>query len=125
VILGLATVFPFAVLCLLLWRAGAFEPFWFWTFTYAREYGTMQSFSESFSAFADKFSQIASGSWSILVLAVLGLLAVGETTRVAHRPSSSPLFWSSASSPSALVFIFANTTSCFCCAPWHCSRAPA
>ena len=29
---------PFAVACLWLWRAGVFEPFWFWTFTYARLY---------------------------------------------------------------------------------------
>jgi hypothetical protein len=29
-------VLPFALTCLILWRLGTFERFWFWTFTYAR-----------------------------------------------------------------------------------------
>jgi hypothetical protein len=29
---------PFGLTCLILWRVGAFDKFWFWTFTYAREY---------------------------------------------------------------------------------------
>ena len=35
---GLGVVVPFGVVCLLLWRAGVFESFWFWTFSYARQY---------------------------------------------------------------------------------------
>jgi len=34
------TVLPFAVTCLLLLRAGVFPSFWFWTWSYAREYGS-------------------------------------------------------------------------------------
>jgi hypothetical protein len=30
---------PFVVTCLILWHAGVFPNFWFWTWTYAREYG--------------------------------------------------------------------------------------
>src|SRR5262249_13976758 len=36
---GLAV--PFAVTCLLLWQAGVWNSFWFWTFTYARQYVSM------------------------------------------------------------------------------------
>jgi hypothetical protein len=31
-------VLPFALICLILWRLGTFERFWFWTFTYAQFY---------------------------------------------------------------------------------------
>ncbi len=34
---------PFALTCLALARAGAFQNFWFWTFTYAREYSSETS----------------------------------------------------------------------------------
>ena len=34
------SVLPFAAVCLLTWRSGSFHDFWFWTFTYARQYGT-------------------------------------------------------------------------------------
>ncbi len=33
-----AAVLPYLLVCLWLWRAGVFKTFWFWTFTYAREY---------------------------------------------------------------------------------------
>jgi hypothetical protein len=31
---------PYALTCLMLWRAGVFSSFWFWTWSYALEYGT-------------------------------------------------------------------------------------
>ncbi len=31
---------PFGLMCLMLWRAGVFERFWFWTFEYARQYAS-------------------------------------------------------------------------------------
>jgi hypothetical protein len=34
---------PFGLTCLLLWRAGVFEKFWFWTFIYARYYAAVPS----------------------------------------------------------------------------------
>lgn len=39
-LLGLGAVLPFGLACLILWRAGVFSKFWFWTFVYAREYGS-------------------------------------------------------------------------------------
>lgn len=37
--LSLGAILPFGLACLILWRAGVFSKFWFWTFVYAREYG--------------------------------------------------------------------------------------
>jgi len=37
-------VLPFALTCLALAHAGVFQNFWFWTFTYAREYSSETSF---------------------------------------------------------------------------------
>ena len=37
--LSLGAILPFGVTCLILWKAGVFSKFWFWTFVYAREYG--------------------------------------------------------------------------------------
>ena len=38
---GVGAVLPYAVVCLAMLAGGAFEPFWFWTVVYLREYGTM------------------------------------------------------------------------------------
>jgi hypothetical protein len=40
-------VFPYGLLCLWLVRAGVFSNFWFWTWTYAREYGSIMSLADS------------------------------------------------------------------------------
>ena len=32
---------PYGITCLLLWRAGVFSSFWFWTWSYALQYGTI------------------------------------------------------------------------------------
>ena len=42
----LGALLPFTLTCLLIWHSGAFQKFWFWTFSYAREYGTNVRLSE-------------------------------------------------------------------------------
>jgi Dolichyl-phosphate-mannose-protein mannosyltransferase len=37
----LGVAIPFALTCLMLYRAGVFHEFWFWTFSYARAYGSI------------------------------------------------------------------------------------
>jgi hypothetical protein len=37
---GLGFIVPYAVTCLILFRAGVFQKFWFWTVSYARAYGS-------------------------------------------------------------------------------------
>jgi Dolichyl-phosphate-mannose-protein mannosyltransferase len=46
-VFGAAMILPFAVCCLILWRAGVFEKFWFWTIDYARQYASVVPLSES------------------------------------------------------------------------------
>ena len=41
---------PFALTCLVLARAGVFRNFWFWTFTYAREYSSETSLATGWQA---------------------------------------------------------------------------
>ena len=36
-------IVPYTLTCLILWRAGIFSKFWFWTVSYARAYGTEQT----------------------------------------------------------------------------------
>ena len=74
-IFGAAAALPFGLMCFWLWRTGVFERFWFWTFTYARSYGSMQSFSDGLTAFGPVAFQIAQENWAILALAVAGIVA--------------------------------------------------
>jgi len=48
---GGGIILPFGLCCLLLWRAGVFEKFWFWTIDYAREYAAVTPVSEAASRF--------------------------------------------------------------------------
>ena len=41
---------PFGLTCLILFRAGVFPSFWFWTWSYAREYGSLTTLPEARSA---------------------------------------------------------------------------
>ena len=42
---------PFALACALLYRAGVFHNFWFWTFSYARQYATTVSLRDGWTLF--------------------------------------------------------------------------
>lgn len=44
-------ILPFAVTCLIMLTAGVFKSFWFWTFSYAREYASRMSLSDGFQLF--------------------------------------------------------------------------
>jgi hypothetical protein len=75
-IFGAAAALPFALLCFLLWRAGLFERFWFWVFTYARLYGSLQTLSDGLTIFWQAFSDIVTGAWPVWILACIGLAAL-------------------------------------------------
>lgn len=45
-LLAIASVVPFVIVCIAFAAIGAFKPFWFWTFTYARLYVGMQSLGD-------------------------------------------------------------------------------
>jgi hypothetical protein len=65
---------PFGLTCLILWRAGVFGRFWFWTFTYARHYGTENSLAGGADALAATFGPILRHGAGLWILAAAGLL---------------------------------------------------
>lgn len=66
---------PFAATCLVLWRAGVFSQFWFWTFTYARQYGSIVSLLDASGLFWDTLPQVFGSALWIWVIAAIGLSA--------------------------------------------------
>ncbi len=69
-------VAPFAATCLLLWWAGVFEKFWFWTVVYAREYGGLISFGKGIETFQSSIKHVVAPGWTLWSLAGLGVVAV-------------------------------------------------
>ena len=70
-----AALIPLVLTALLLWRAGVFEKFWFWTIVYAREYGTLISFAEGGQLFAATMRSVLASGWPVWALAACGLAA--------------------------------------------------
>jgi hypothetical protein len=64
---------PFAITCLILWWAGVFGRFWFWTFTYASRYVAENSLRDGAAALAAAFGPILRESGALWVLAAVGL----------------------------------------------------
>ena len=75
-VLALGCLIPFAITCGLLWRAGVFEKFWFWTFRYAREYVSVVSLPQGVGLFWRSFSAITAYFWPIYIFPVTGVLIV-------------------------------------------------
>ena len=85
---------PFGVTCLLLWHAGSFEKFWFWTFTYARVYTSEVPLSEGITLFAQTFPPILKQNAGLWILAGVGL------TRLWWKKE----YWPSAAFATGLLF---------------------
>jgi len=80
---GAAT--PFGLLCLWLWRAGVFHRFWFWTFTYARLYGSMVKLRDAPGVFWTAFSSVVAESPLIWLSAAAGLISLFCSKRSVDR----------------------------------------
>lgn len=72
----LGTALPFLLTCLLLWRAGVFSTFWFWTVSYASQYASNYGLISGAYFFAKNGSPILSSALWVLIIAGLGLVAV-------------------------------------------------
>jgi hypothetical protein len=68
-------VLPLEITCLLFWRAGAFDRFWFWTIDYARQYGSLVPFSQAPGFFFYSAREVIVAGWPIWMLAGGGLVA--------------------------------------------------
>lgn len=66
-------VTPYLITCLLLWRAGVFEKFWFWTFEYARLYASQVTLGQAWDSLRWKASLIMAASPLLWGGAALGL----------------------------------------------------
>jgi hypothetical protein len=94
----LAGFLPLAITCLILWHAGVFPKFWFWTVTYARAYGSVISPSGGVLTFLRKVKQIImSPNAALWLLGAAGMVLTWIGKR--HRASA---LWATA----FLVFSF-------------------
>jgi hypothetical protein len=67
---------PFLITCLLLWRAGVFSTFWFWTVSYASQYASNNGLTLGVFYCYLIFSKILMSSLGIWLIAGLGVIAV-------------------------------------------------
>lgn len=67
---------PLALTGITLWMAGVFGRFWFWTFTYAREYVTIRTLSDGVGALANIFPHVVGPNLLIWIFAAAGLLLI-------------------------------------------------
>jgi len=66
---------PYVATCWLMYRAGVFRQFWFWTVQYAGEYSKM-GLRRAIHAFLENSRSVVAPAWPIWILAVIGVTAV-------------------------------------------------
>ena len=74
-LLLLAGLLPFAITCLLFWRSGTFPQFWFWTFTYAQQYGSIVPLQDAPILFYSAARSVVHPAILVWVIAALGTTA--------------------------------------------------
>src|SRR4029077_1240130 len=65
---------PFVINCFVLWNAGVFGKFWFWTIEYAGVYGSRVSIGEGLQIFSSEVPFILGAAWPIWLVALIGLV---------------------------------------------------
>lgn len=80
-----AVFVPFVLTCLIMWRAGAFGKFWFWTFDYARAYVSQAGIGKVFRNFLLGFKDVGWrwGAGVLWLYAIVGLLTLYREGRKA------------------------------------------
>jgi len=66
---------PFGLTCLILWRVGVFDKFWFWTFDYAREYASGLQLSDGLHNLRGRITILVLSAPLLWALAGVGLTA--------------------------------------------------
>jgi hypothetical protein len=67
---------PFGLCCLILWRAGVLDKFWFWTVEYARQYVSIVPLAYAPTFFWLQFSEVISKTFLLWLIALAGLALV-------------------------------------------------
>ena len=71
--LSLGGALPFALTCLLLFKTGVFQKFWFWTFTYTSQYASRVPIDIGFALFKFIIPHVVGPVFLIWIIAGLGL----------------------------------------------------
>jgi hypothetical protein len=68
-------ILPVGITCFLLWYAGVFNQFWFWTIAYARQYSSLVPLIYAPRIFLHSVSEVIGDGWALWTLAGIGLIA--------------------------------------------------
>ncbi len=72
-VFGAGMILPFSVCGLILWHAGVFEKFWFWTIDYARQYESVVPIDQAPRLFWERLCRLAGADPLSWLVAVTGL----------------------------------------------------
>jgi 4-amino-4-deoxy-L-arabinose transferase-like glycosyltransferase len=70
---------PFGLTCLLLWRAGVFAKFWFWTVSYGEQYGSIISPATGLLLLLGTLPKVIGPSFLLWILAAMGAYRLCRT----------------------------------------------
>jgi hypothetical protein len=70
---GVGMVLPFGLCCLILWQAGVFGKFWFWTIDYARQYASAIPIGVAPMIFWKTFCFVIKGGFLLWLVVAAGL----------------------------------------------------
>jgi hypothetical protein len=82
---SLGACLPLAIACMFLWRSGVFHEFLFWTFDYAREYGSEQTVSQGIANFLETAPRVVGPSFPLWVLGLLGITSLLWSRKAAQQ----------------------------------------
>jgi 4-amino-4-deoxy-L-arabinose transferase-like glycosyltransferase len=83
-VFGIGAITPLVVTCLILWRSGVIDKFWFWTINYAGQYGSILineiksgrwPLSQAAQFVVGRTMEAIGAGWMLWALAGLGLIA--------------------------------------------------
>ena len=84
-VFGAGIVLPFASCCLILWHAGVFRTFWFWTVEYAWQYASVVPLSYAPQLFWKGFAWVTAPGFLLWLMAGAGLILLWLDERL--KPS--------------------------------------
>src|SRR5205814_3187028 len=87
---GIGFTLPYALTCLILWRAGVWHQFVFWTISYARHYASGIARVDVGQILRLSLDAAIGANLAFWILPWFGLLGLSEETRKENSPSPQP-----------------------------------
>ena len=75
-LLLIGAALPFLLSCAILYHAGVFSKFWFWTFTYAAKYVSIVSLPDALQIFMRKVPRVIDSWFFLWAIAGIGLISI-------------------------------------------------